>query len=474
MGLEDFLKIGKEYFIKSNKSKRPPKVWSNVLANEKFGTVITDNMGGFTYSKNSRLNRITAWANTPSFDVPSEIVYMKDLRYPKNVWTLNSNVMPDDNDYYMTFGFGYVKGYHASLDLIQETEIFVPNEESIKINIIRLKNTKEEKRKLKLIYYMKPVLGEDETKTSGYIDLEFDKENNVIFAKDIYGEGLSKNVYVSSSEEILSYTGNDLSFTGSGDISSPEAVYKANLSMENALGTKSCIAVEMEIELEAYEDKKIVLMLGEEEQKDSAYKVLKKYRNIELACKELKDTKDYWNRALRKLQVKTNDDEVDFMLNGWAMYQTMVCRLYSRSAYYQSGGAFGFRDQLQDSLSTKYISEDILKKQIIKHAAHQFEEGDVEHWWHDETKRGIRTRFSDDLLWLVYSVCEYIEFTGDLSLLDIEVAYLSGTLLSDGEDEKYDIHEESSLKESIYKHCIRAIEKSLNFGENGLPKIGSR
>lgn len=156
------------------------------------------------------------------------------------------------------------------------------------------------------------------------------------------------------------------------------------------------------------------------------------------------------------------------------MYQTIACRMFARSAYYQSGGAFGFRDQLQDSLACKYVSSDWLKKQIIKHASHQFEEGDVEHWWHDETGRGIRTRFSDDLLWLVYSVCEYIEFTGDYSLLDVEVAYIQGNLLLENEDEKYDIHEKSELKENIYKHAIRAIEKSLNFGKNGLPKIGSR
>ena len=156
------------------------------------------------------------------------------------------------------------------------------------------------------------------------------------------------------------------------------------------------------------------------------------------------------------------------------MYQTIVCRLYSRSAYYQSGGAFGFRDQLQDSLSCKFVSPEILKNQIIKHSKHQFEEGEVEHWWHEETKRGIRTKFSDDLLWLVYSVCEYIEFTGDLSILDIETNYLVGSPLSIGEDERYDLYEPGELKESIYKHCIRAIEKSLNFGDNGIPKIGSR
>ncbi len=254
----------------------------------------------------------------------------------------------------------------------------------------------------------------------------------------------------------------------------PDAVFKSNLSMENGLGTESIIAIEIEIELDAYEDKKIVLILGEEENKNDCINVLNKYKRTEESLEELRRVKDYWSNILRRVQVKTEDEEMDFMLNGWAMYQVIVCRLYSRSAYYQSGGAFGFRDQLQDSLSTKYFDSNMLKNQILKHARHQFEEGDVEHWWHDETKRGIRTRFSDDLLWLVFSVCEYIEFTGDTSILDIEVPYLLGSPLQNGEDEKYDIHEESSISESIYRHCIKAIEKSLDFGENGLPKIGSR
>lgn len=465
--------IGKEYIVKLNKIEKLPTTWSNVLANEKFGTVVTNNLGGFTYSKNSRLNRITSWINMPCVDIPSEIVYLKDLDYG-DVWTLNANVMPDDEDYYMFFGLGYVKEYHSSLGLIQETEVFVPKDDSMKINIISIRNTTDKKRRLKLIYYMKPVLGEDETKTNGYINLEFDKDRNVLFAKNIYGETLSKNVYVSCSENIKSYTGNNLSFVGNGNLNAPEGVYKTALSNENALGVPSCIAIEIELDINAYEDKKVVLMLGEEEERSSIDGVLAKYNKVDSAKDYLRDTKEHWSNLLRRVQVKTKDEEVDFMLNGWTMYQTIVCRLYSRSAYYQSGGAFGFRDQLQDSLSCKYISQDMLKNQIIKHSMHQFEEGDVQHWWHDETKRGIRTRFSDDLLWLVYSVCEYIEFTGDFNLLDEETSYLVGSPLNIGEDEKYDMHEVSNLKESIYKHCIRAIEKSLNFGENGIPKIGSR
>lgn len=238
-------------------------------------------------------------------------------------------------------------------------------------------------------------------------------------------------------------------------------------------GNPSCIAVQIEIEIEPYEDKKIVLMLGEEEEKDKIHGMVEKYKNIDNSTDELKKEKEYWNTYLRKLQVKTPVESMDIMLNGWVMYQTIASRLYARSGYYQSGGAYGFRDQLQDSLCTKYISKDMLRNQIIKHSKHQFEEGDVEHWWHDETKRGIRTRFTDDLLWLVYATCEYIEFTGDYSILDEVTPYITGNVLKENEDERYDLYEESTVKESIYSHCIRAIEKSLNFGENGLPKIGS-
>lgn len=465
-----FSEDGKEYIIKVNKNENVPAPWSNILANKKFGSVVTSNMGGYTWSKNSRLNRISSWANTPSNDIPSEIIYLKDLDYGKT-WSLGVSPMPDDEDYYITYGFGFARYYHASLGIIQESEVFVPENDSVKINIIRLKNTTSEKRKLKLVYYIKPVIGEDETKTNGYIDLKF--ENNTIYAKNIYGEGLSKIVYVSSSKEISSYTGNNVSFVGNGDLSNPISLKKVELSMENALGNSSCIAIQMEIELEAYEEKREVLMLGEEDEFANVNEMINKYKNIDNALEELKKEKDYWNSKLRKVQVKTNVESIDIMLNGFAMYQTIVCRLYARTGYYQSGGAFGFRDQIQDSLSTKFININTLKEQIIKHSKHQFEEGDVEHWWHDETKKGIRTKFSDDLLWLVYATCEYIDFTGDYSILDEETNYIKGNVLNQNEDERYDLYEESDKKESIYNHCIKAIEKSLNFGDNGIPKIGS-
>lgn len=234
MDLEDFQKTGREYMIKESRKEKTPTTWSHILANEKFGTVITNHMGGFTYAGNSRLNRITSWANTPNNDIPSEVIYLKDLDYGE-IWTLNDNVMPDEEDYYITFGFGYAKTYHASFGMIQETEIFVPKEDNAKISILRLKNVMDQTRKLKLIYYLKPVLGEDETKTNGYLDLDFDQDNNMVFVKNRYGEHLSKMVYVASSEKITSYTGSDKSFIGNGNLSKPDGIYQTRLSMENAM-----------------------------------------------------------------------------------------------------------------------------------------------------------------------------------------------------------------------------------------------
>ena len=197
--------------------------------------------------------------------------------------------------------------------------------------------------------------------------------------------------------------------------------------------------------------------------KDMAYK----YSKISNAKEELNRVKRYWYKLLTRVQVKTPLESMNILLNGWAVYQTIVSRLWARTGYYQSGGAVGFRDQLQDTLGVKYIDAELMKNQILTQAKHQFIEGDVEHWWHEETNRGIRTRFSDDLLWLCYVTSEYIEYTGDKSLLDIEIPYLQGELLEDGVDERYDLYLESKEKGNLYEHCIKAIEKSLNFGENG-------
>ena len=392
----------------------------------------------------------------------------------KNIWSLGVNPTPDNNDYYITYGFGYSKYMHTSNGILQDLKMFVPKEDSIKVQILHLENKLAKRKEIKLIYCVKPVLDEDEIKSNGYIDLKYNSNINVLTLQNQTKEENNRIImYISCSEKISSYTGNKASFIGNGTIKNPEGIRKIELDKENSLGKDEMVVIEARITLEALESKDIVITLGADTNllnlQDTAYK----YTNPNNAIVEFEVTKKYWSGLLGNLKVDTPIESMNILLNGWLLYQTLCSRMFARSGYYQSGGAYGFRDQLQDCVGLKYISPEILKKQIIKHSEHQFIEGDVEHWWHEETSRGIRTRFSDDLLWLPYMVAEYVRFTGDSKILEEETSYVKGNILPEGIDERYDLYLKSEEKETIYMHCIRAIEKSLNFGENGLPKIGS-
>lgn len=468
----DFLGDGKEYLIKVSKDNRLPSVWSHVIANPKFGTLVTESMGGYTWSKNCRLNKITAWSNNNILDIPSEAIFLEDLENNKK-WSIGLNPMPDNQEYYITYGFGYAKYLHSSNSIIQNLTVFVPKDDSVKVNILNLKNTLPRKKKIKLVYYIKPVLEEDEIKSDGYIDVEFNQNSNILCAKNLANQDFDSIMYVGSSQKISSYTGDKNFFFGKGSLENPEGLKAIELNCETRFGKNSIIAIEMIVELEAFESKEISLLLGEEKTKlecqDKAYK----YMNISYCREELNKVKKFWDELIGRLQVTTPLESTNILLNGWSIYQALCSRLWAKTGFYQSGGAFGFRDQLQDSICLKYLDPNITKNQIIKHASHQFIEGDVEHWWHEETGKGIRTRFSDDLLWLVFVTADYIEFTNDYSILDIVTKYKEGPLLEKGIDERYDKYEDSDKEDTIYMHCIKAIEHSLCFGENGLPKIGS-
>lgn len=442
------------------------------MANDRFGTVVTESGGGYTWYKNSRLNRVTSWHNSASTNIPSEIIYLKDEDNGRT-WTPTAMPMPDDKNYNVIYGFGYAKYIHTSDDLVQELEVFVPNEESAKINILTLKNNAPKKKKIKIVYYAKPVLGEDEIKSDGYIKLQYEENSNVLIAKNLYDvDGLKDIIYISSSEKIKSFTGNKKNFLGKGGVANPDGMHHMRLDNDNGIGKKSCMAIEFEVEIESFSDKKISIVLGADENmltaKDTAYK----YSKVQNCKTELDKVKAKWSELLGRIQVYTPYESLNIMLNGWIMYQTIVSRLLGRSGFYQSGGAFGFRDQLQDAFGTKFLDSSILYNQIIRHSKHQFLEGDVEHWWHEENNRGIRTKFSDDLLWLPYMVIEYIKHTGDYSILDIKTPYLQGAELTGDEKEKYDLYLSGDVEESIYEHCKRAIARACNFGVNGLPKIG--
>lgn len=465
-----FASNGKEYVIYKNRENKLPSVWSNVLANKFFGTIVTDSLGGYTWYKNSRLNRLTAWNNNTIFDLPSEIYYLKDEDNSK-IWTLNTSIQPSSNYYYIRHGFGY-STFQTSCDHYNQTvDIFVPNEENVKVLDFRIKNSLNENRKLKLVVYLKPVLGEDEYFSNGNIQLE--KQENIILIKNVFADENFKDkiMYVSSNETISSFTGDKTEFFGNGTIEEPDALYK-ELDGNPGLGKNSCIGFEINLTLDKFEDKKFSILIGQENRFDKIKEVVQKYQKEYDVEVKLENVKSKWNNILSVINVKTPSESINLLMNGWLVYQTIASRLFARSGYHQSGGAFGFRDQLQDCFGIKYVDSSFLREQILNCARHQFIEGDVLHWWHLETKRGIRTRFSDDLLWLVYGVLEYIDFSNEKNILEEEVPYLKGDLLKENELEKYDIFYESDVKETIFEHCVRSIQQVISKGIDPFPKIG--
>ena len=445
-----FEKNGMSYIISGNRDI--PSVWSNILTNGRIGTIVTQNLGGYTWSKNSRLNRITRWSNDALLDTPSESIYVKDFINNK-VWRIA------EGNHVTIYGFGYANYKQENDYMQQELNVFIPINEDVKINILKIKNKTAREKKLNLIYKIDDVLGEDELKTNGYLNLKYNEERDYITINNLYKQEVSETVYMYSSEKIKAFTGNSNSIN---------LYSKEKLNNDNSLGNNSCAAIEIKLDLKENEEKEIAFVIGTTENK-----IVTKFKDINKCKEELLNTKKYWENLLSKIRVNTPVDSINIMLNGWSMYQTISSRIFARSGFYQSGGAYGFRDQLQDCVGVEYLDTNIVRNQIIKHAMHQFIEGDVEHWWHEESNRGIRTKFSDDRLWLVYLVLDYIKFTEDYSILEEPIPYINGNILNENEDENYDLHEQTEQIESLYFHCVRAINISLQFGKNGLPLIGT-
>lgn len=460
---------GKEYKFAINKENRLPSSWSNIIANKRFGLITSENMQDVIWNKNSRLNRLTAWNNDTVLNIPSQIVYVRNEKNNK-IWTLNPGVLPNNNYYYVTYGFGYSKYKNVCDGILQETDIFVPNDVALEVSKIRFKNTTNEEKKLKIVVFLKTVLGEDESVTDGNVYIE--KKNNIILMKNILNDTEFRKIgYVFSNTEISSYTKSKKEFFGNGNIVLPDSLFLEKLSSKSGIG--NCVGIQFEIDLKEYEEKYLILNIGQENDIFEIEKQKNNFEKLENIDKALSEVNRRWFNLTNTLNVKLPDDKLNILLNGWLIYQTICCRIWAKTAFYQSGGAIGFRDQLQDCLGMKYVDIELLKEQIIKCSLHQFIEGDVLHWWHEETKKGIRTRFSDDLLWLPYSTFEYVNITGDYEFLDEEIEYLQGECLKEGEDEVYNQFFKSDVKESLYLHCTRAIDKACNFGENGFPLIGS-
>jgi len=474
-GLGGFDCKNNSYIILLKEFQNTPAPWINVISNGDFGFQVSENGVSYTWNKNSRENKLTSWSNDPITDSESEAIYLRD-EINGSLWGISPKPIRDEGEYIIEHGFGYSYFKHAANGVVSEMTMFTPISDNLKIVIVKLKNISNACRSLSVTYYGKLVLGVCHEKTAQYIFSEYNSESEYIYSQNSFSEHFNKfKCYLKIiGGEKNSFTGDRKEFIGkNGSIEKPEALKRISLSNTVGAGYDPCLAVNSKIELAIDEERDMIVLLGQEEESSKIEDMIYKYGNIEGVNKALEEVKSYWSDLLNVIQVKTPDKTMDIMLNGWLIYQTLVCRIWARTAFYQSGGAYGFRDQLQDVMALSYLDPSITRKQIIYSASRQFVEGDVQHWWHPVVESGIRTRFSDDLLWLPYVTIDYIKNTGDYSILDEEVSYIEDEPLKPGEDERYNATKKSLQKGSIYEHCLKAVEKSLVFGKHNIPLMGS-
>lgn len=463
----------KSYVIRLKNYENTPAPWINVISNEDFGFHISEAGASYTWCGNSRENKITPWSNDWVMDPLGEALYIRDDK-TGTYFSITPKPVRDGGEYIIEHSFGYSTFKHTAYNISGELKAFCPKGEKVKLYKVTVENLSNQNKELTLFYYAQLVLGVynygSAKNISTYIQRDY------IWSQNPYSKYFGKlKAYLSmQGGEEQSFTGDRKEFIGIGeDLSTPLALHKDSLSNSAGAIFDPCLASSVKIKLLPGEKKEIVVMLGQEENLELIQEKINKYRNIENVDKALDNVKGYWANFLGNIQVKTPDPSMDYLLNGWLMYQTLSCRYLSRTAFYQSGGAYGFRDQLQDSMSIGILNPKITRDQILRSASRQYVEGDVQHWWHPVVNSGIRTRFSDDLLWLPYVTIEYIKSTGDYDILYEKAPYLEDEPLRDGEDERYTIVNQSTKEGTIYEHCLKAIDRGLNFGAHNIPLMGS-
>jgi len=471
-GLGGFSPDGREYVIRIGEDRRTPAPWSNIISGRKFGFLVTESGGGYTWANNSREYKLTPWANDPVSDYPGEVFYIKDNE-EGCMWSITPMPSGDKEPYTVRHGLGYTVFEHMSYGLEQSLTMFVPVESTVKVCIISLKNLTGKKRDLSVTYYIRPVLGVDEERTSPYIITQKGNNGTLLIQNRFTGDYKENVAFICTNAAEYAVTGDRLSFFGiNGSLSSPEAVLTGSFREITGAGLDPCAAICGRVVLQPEEEQTMVFLLGSANSVTEAEQLAGHFRETTVAKEELNRVKQFWKEKVEAIQVHTPDESFDIMLNGWLLYQVISCRLWARSAYYQAGGAYGFRDQLQDSMAVVNIWPELTREQILLHASRQYKEGDVQHWWHKEDGKGIRTKYSDDMLWLAYVTAEYIEKTGDISILKEQVPFLESEELKPDEDERYEKPVCSESIAGLYEHCVLAIDRSLRTGPHGLPLMG--
>ena len=472
-GLGGFSQDGREYITHLAPGQSTPAPWVNVIANPQFGTVISEAGSAYTWAENSHEYRLTPWHNDPVCDVGGEAIYLRDDE-TGHFWSPCPSPTPRSNHYTVRHGFGYTIFETIEQGIATELMVYVPTDAPIKISKLKITNRSDRPRKLSVIGFWEWVLGEIRSKTLQHIVTEIDPASGALLARNVYNPDFGDRVaFVNCSEPIRSWSGDRTEFIGrNGSLSEPAAMKRIRLSGRTGAGYDPCAAMQMPFELAVGQERTVTLSLGAGKNMVEARSLALRFRSLESADRAIHQVWDYWSHTLGSVRIETPDPAVNFLANGWLIYQTLASRMWARSGFYQSGGAFGFRDQLQDAMALTYSQPHLLREHLLRAAAHQFREGDVQHWWHPPKGRGVRTHFSDDYLWLPVAICRYVQKTGDTGVLDEVIPFLSDRPLRDDEESHYHLPSISEDRGTLYEHGVRAIQHGLRFGEHGLPLIG--
>lgn len=473
-GLGGFDAGGREYVTVLQGTDSTPAPWSNVIANPEFGFLVSADGTGTTWSINAQQNQLTPWSNDPVSNAPAEVIYLRDEESGE-VWSATPLPLRDpDASYVVRHGFGYTRFEHASREICVDLLQFVPLEDSIKIARLKLANRSSRVRHLSITHYVDWVLGNQRARTAPFIVTQIDAGTGALLARSPWNADFAGRVaFLDMGGRQQAATGDRQEMLGRyGSLAEPAALLAgAPLSNRTGGGLDPCGALQCRLSLAPGEQTEILLTLGQGASREEAVQLLGKYRSLDLDA-ALASVTDFWDRTLGVIQVKTPDRPLDLMVNGWLLYQTLACRLWARTAFYQASGAWGYRDQLQDVMALCHARPSVAREHILRAAARQFAAGDVQHWWLPATGQGIQTRVADDRVWLPYVLAHYLEVTEDFALLDEAVPFLEGGPLPDGVHESFAAHRPAASA-ALYEHAALALDSSLAVGPHGLPLFGT-
>jgi cyclic beta-1,2-glucan synthetase len=473
-GLGGFAAEAREYVVVLPAGQWTPAPWVNVIANAQFGTLASADGFGTTWSQNAQQNQLTPWCNDPVSDSPAEAIYIRDDANG-DLWSATPlPIREAAAPYVIRHGFGYSRFQYntrgIALDLLQ----FVPLEDSLKISRLKITNTSAQSRQLSVTHYLDWVLGNQRGKTLPFVVTEIEPSTAALLARNPWsGDFQSRIAFMDMAGRQQTYTGDRSEFIGPhGSLAEPKALLGGHgLSNRVGAGLDPCGALQTACSLLPGETIELTFMLGEEASPAAAVALIERYRSLDLDA-ALKNVTDYWDRTLGAIQVKTPDRSMDILVNGWLLYQTLSSRVWARTAFYQSSGAYGFRDQLQDVMALMISRPQIAREHILRAAARQFEAGDVQHWWLPSSGQGVKTRVADDRIWLAYVLAEYLDVTEDFAVLDEQVPFLAGDPLPEGSPENFSAPGSTSAG-TLFDHCVRALDSSLAVGAHGLPLFGT-